>query len=217
MVPIALRKPSIKHIALRPRFRRFILTTASVACSCSISYGLVELRGGFASGGSAVSPSYTIRGMFTESSRANEASAIADLDSGPLSMLDFAYAGPQELVLLNPANITSFGDLTEGEVYFHAGLTAMDSDLALNLYERRPFIVQSADGLAFRYVRSGAAKYAMGWSYEYSSDLQNWTEFNPVKERVSFDTSRNLSEVMVDLPVGSPVFVRIRLHYNTDD
>lgn len=155
--------------------------------------------------------------MFTESSRANELSANADLDSGPLGMLDFAYAGPQELVLLNPANSTSFGDLTEGEVFFYAGLTAMDSDFALNLYERRPLIIESADGLAFRYVRSGAAKYAMDWSYEYSSDLQNWIEFSPVTERVAFNASRNLSEVMVDLPVGSPVFVRIRLHYNTDD
>lgn len=155
--------------------------------------------------------------MFTELTRSNVTSANADLDSGPLGMLNFAYAGPQELVLLNPGSSTSFGDLTEGEVFFYAGLTAIDSNLAFNLYERRPLIIERADGLAFRYVRSGAAKYAMGWSYEVSSDLQNWTEFSPATERVSFDASRNLSEVMVDLPVGSPVFVRIRLHYNIDD
>lgn len=207
----------LKQNPLRPLFRRLLLLIPTVACLHSPSYGLVELRGGFASGGSAVSPSYTIRGMFTEASRANELSSNADLDSGPLGMLDFSYAGPQELVLLNPGNDASFGDLTEGEVFFHAGLTALDSDLAFDLYERRPLIIERADGLAFRYFRSGAAKHAMDWSYEYSFDLQNWIEFSPAIERVSFNASRNLSEVMVDLPVGSPVFVRIRLHYNTDD
>lgn len=183
----------------------------------NLSFGFTTIRGGFAAGGAAVNTSYTARGMFTEISRVVNGPASTSADNGPLSFIDFTHAGPQPIVLSDPNGGSSIGGLTQGELFFYSALTATGSAYLSEIYGRLPRIVEGPGGLLLHYTRSGAAKHAMGWSYEVSSDLQDWVAFTPEMESVDFDASRNLSDITVRLPFSSPVFVRIRLNYNVND
>lgn len=150
---------------------------------------------------------------FAKAPRLTTASAPFGLESGATSLLDYGYQGPQQLVLVNPDDPSGVGGLTQGEVFFYSGRSAIASGEA-SLYARLPKVDRGPAGLALFYQRSGSAALSMSWQYEISSDLVNWSVYGPVFEEVIHDGEKNLSDVFVQLPAQSPIFVRIQLDYH---
>lgn len=176
--------------------------------------GAVSLRGGFAAGGRSVGDGLSVVGVFSKGQRSAVVATAYGLETGASSAWDYAHQGPGSIVLANPNGPSGWGGLTEGEVFFHAGLSAFASGGDGALYERLPRVTDGPLGLMFSYKRSGAAALSMNWTYEISQDLVNWSAYVPVAEEVLYDAALNLSHIRFQLPQQSPLFVRIQLDYN---
>lgn len=189
-----------------------ILTT--VVLSLGWLDGAPVVRGGFAAGGRSVGDGLSLVGIFSKGQRSSVVADLYAVESGASSAWDYAHQGPGQIVLANPNGPSGWGGLTEGELFFHAGLSAFATGGEGALYGRLPQVTEGPSGLMFSYKRSGSAALSMNWTYEISQDLVNWSAYVPVVEEVFHDAALNLSHIRFQLPQQSPLFVRIQLDYN---